>query len=122
MHALYKIRKHIDFHCLRPKIAGKIFDGVISLILLCNSEVCGAYIDNDFTKWDKSFTEKNHLKYLKLYLGVNRKASNVASRGELGRFALLFPMLKCPPPPLFHLEWYMHNMLIGKAYYAYKNM
>jgi hypothetical protein len=93
-----------------------MFDVVISLILLCNSEVCGPYIDNDFTKWDKSFTEKTHLKYCKLYLGVNRKASNVASRGELGRFALLFPMLKfteaaepggggiggkCPPPPLF---------------------
>ena len=54
----------------------------------------GAYTDNDFTKLDKSSTEKNHLKYCKLYLGVNRKASNFASRGELGRFPLLFPMLK----------------------------
>ena len=94
MHALYKICKHIDFHFLPQKIAGKIFDCVISPILLYNSEVCGVYMDNDFTKWDKSSTEKTHLKYCKLYLGVNRKASNVASRGELGRFPLLFPMLK----------------------------
>jgi hypothetical protein len=64
----------------------KILDGVISPILLYNSEVWGAYIDDDFTKWDKSSTEKTHLKYCKLYLGVNRKASNFGSRGELGRF------------------------------------
>jgi hypothetical protein len=63
MHTLYKIRKHIDFHLLPPKIACKIFDGVISPILLYNSEVWGAYIDDDFTKWDKSSTEKTHLKY-----------------------------------------------------------
>jgi hypothetical protein len=37
-----------------------------------------------------------HLKFCKLYLGlgVNRKASNVASRGELGKFPLLLPIIK----------------------------
>ena len=46
-HALYKIRKNIDFHCLRPKPACNIFDSVISPILLYNSEVWGAYANND---------------------------------------------------------------------------
>jgi hypothetical protein len=54
IHALYKIRKQIDFHNLPPKLACRIFDGVISPILLYNSEIWGAYADNDFTKWDKN--------------------------------------------------------------------
>jgi hypothetical protein len=37
---------------------------------------------------------KAHLKFCKLYLGVNRKASNVASRGELGKFPILLPIIK----------------------------
>ena len=94
IHVLYKIRKQIDLHQLPPKLACKIFNSVISLIFLYNSEVWGAYTIRDFTKWDKTWTEKAHLKFCKLYLGVNRKASNVASRGELGKFPLLLPIIK----------------------------
>ena len=39
-------------------------------------------------------TEKSHLKFCKLYLGVNRKARNAASRGELVKFPLLFRIIK----------------------------
>jgi hypothetical protein len=94
IHAMYKIRKQIDFHQLPPKLACKIFDSVISPILLYNSEVWGAYSIGDFAKWDKTSAEKAHLKFCKIYLGVNRKASNAASRGELGKFPLLFPIIK----------------------------
>jgi hypothetical protein len=45
MHALYKIRKNVDFHCLPANLASKIFDSVFSPILLYNSEIWGAYID-----------------------------------------------------------------------------
>ncbi|CAB4000313.1 Hypothetical predicted protein [Paramuricea clavata] len=41
--ALYKIRKNIDFRKLTPKLAMKIFDSIISPILLYNSEIWGAY-------------------------------------------------------------------------------
>ena len=94
MHALFKIRKHLDFHNLTPRGAMRIFDGIVSPILLYNSEVWGAYDTNDFTKWDKTPTEKAHLKFCKIYLGVNRKASNIAGRGELGKFPLLIPVFK----------------------------
>ena len=93
-HAMFKIRRHLDFHKLSPKLACRVFDSVISPILLYNSEVWGAYTVKDFAKWDKTWTEKTHLKFCKLYLGVNRKASNAATRGELGKFPLLFPILK----------------------------
>jgi hypothetical protein len=32
--AMFKIRKHLDFHKLTPKLAMKIFDGIVSPILL----------------------------------------------------------------------------------------
>ena len=73
---LYKIRKQIDLH----KVATKIFDTIISPILLYNSEVWGAYEKNDFNKWDNTDIEKTHLRFCKLYLGVNKTASNIACR------------------------------------------
>ena len=93
-HALYKIRKKLDFHKLPPNLGCKIFDSVISPILLYNSEIWGTYIGTDFTKWDKTQTEITHLKFCKLYLGVNRKASNIGSRGKLGKFPLLVHTIK----------------------------
>jgi hypothetical protein len=90
LHALYKIRKNIDFHKLTPKVALKIFNSIISPILLYNSEVWGAYEKNDYNNWENSEIEKAHLRFCKLYLGVNRKATNVACRGELGKFPLLY--------------------------------
>ena len=63
----------------------KVFDGIVSPILLYNSEVWGAYAFKGFSKWDKTPIEKSHLKFCKTYLGANKKASNIASRGELGK-------------------------------------
>ena len=94
LRALYKIRKHVDFHKMSPKMATKIFDAIISPILLYNSEVLGAYEKNDFSKWDNTEIEKTHLRFCKLYLGVNKKVSNIACRGELGRFPLLMSVQK----------------------------
>ena len=92
--SLYKIRKYLKLHLLSPKSACKIFDSMVSPILLYNSEVWGAYTNCDFNKWDNTSTEKVHLKFCKLYLGVNRRASNLASRAELGKFPLLNPIYK----------------------------
>ena len=64
MHAVFKIRKHLDFHKLTPKLAMKIFHGIVSPILLYNPEVWGVYANNDFIKWDKTSTEKNTPKIL----------------------------------------------------------
>ncbi|CAB3997693.1 Hypothetical predicted protein [Paramuricea clavata] len=94
LHALYKIRKNLDFHKLSPKTATKIFELIITPILLYNSEVWGAYEKNDLNKWDNSDTEKVHLRFCKLYLGVNRKASNIACRSEIGKYPLLITIKK----------------------------
>ena len=94
LHALYKIRKKVVLHKLSPRTATKMFDSIISPILLYNSEIWGAYEKNDFDKWDNSATEKIHTRFCKLYLGVNRKATNIACRGELGKFPLFITIQK----------------------------
>ena len=43
---------------------------------------------NKFEYWDKTPTEKVHLRFSKAFLGVSRKASNLACRAEMGRFPL----------------------------------
>ena len=73
---------------LKPNQANTLFDSLISPILTYGCEVWGGYQKQDFTKWDKSQTEKVHLRFCKYYLGVNRTASNIACRSELGRFPL----------------------------------
>ena len=94
LHALHKIRRKLDLRRLTPKIAIKIFDSIITPILLYNSEVWGAYEKNNLDKWETSDIEKVNLKFCKLYLGVNKKASNVACRGELGKHPLLLTIKK----------------------------
>ena len=48
----------------------------------------------DFEKWGKTQSKKVHLRYFKLFLGLNRKASNYAARGEMGQFPLQLTILK----------------------------
>lgn len=54
MHILYKSHKNVNFQKLLPKTATKMFDTIISAILLYNSDVWGAYKKNDLNKWDNS--------------------------------------------------------------------
>ena len=89
VHALFSLRRHIDFNSLKPSLACKIFDTMVSPILTYNSEVWGVFIKSDFKYWNTSPIEKGlHLQFCKRYLQVNNKASNIACRAELGRYPL----------------------------------
>ena len=88
LHALYSIRQ-FNLNHLNPKYAIKKFDLIVTLILIYNLEVWGANVKNDFNNWDKSPIEKVNLKFCKIYLAINRKASNIASRAELGKLPLM---------------------------------
>ena len=63
VHALFSLRRHIDFSSLKPSLACKIFDTMISPILTYNSEVWGVFIKSDFKNWDTSPIEKGHLQF-----------------------------------------------------------
>ena len=79
VHALFSLRRHIDFSSLKPSLACRIFDTMISPILTYNSKVWGlSVIKSDFKCWDSSPIEKGQ--FCKRYLQVNNKASNIACR------------------------------------------
>ena len=87
LRALFSLRKHTDFSKLKPSLACKIFEAMISPISSYNSEIWGVFVKHDFKAWDNTPIEKkNHLKFCKRYLEISNEASNVARRSELGRF------------------------------------
>ena len=94
---LFSLRRNIDFKSLKPSLACKIFDSMISLILTYNSEVWGTFVKSDFKSWDNSLIEKAHLQFCKRYLEVHNKASNMASRAELGKYPIIIDINKKDP-------------------------
>ena len=88
LNAIFKIRKHINFSKLPIGVARKLFVTAIQPILTYGCEVWGAYIKLNFHTWDKTPIEKTHLRFCKMFLGLNRKASNHATRSEMGSFPL----------------------------------
>ena len=59
LHVLFSLRRHTDFSKLKPSLANKIFDTMISSSLTYNSEVWGAFVKSDFKSWDNSGIKKN---------------------------------------------------------------
>ena len=102
VNALYKIRKQINFSGLPFSSAQKIFETAIEPILTYGSEVWGVFLKLDFEKWDKTSAEKAHLRFCKMFLGLNRKSSNHATRAEMGRFPIHLTIIK------FILKYYMY--------------
>ena len=94
LNALFKIHKQIDFFRLSLRSSSKIFDTVITPILTYGAEIWGIFSKFDFEKWDQTPAEKVHLRFCKLFLGLNRKASNYAVRGEMGRIPLQIVIIK----------------------------
>ena len=92
--ALFRLRKHANLSKLKPSLAFKIFEAMISPILSCNSEIWGVFVKHEFKAWDNTPTEKSHLKFCKRYLDISNKASNFASRSELGRLPLIINIYK----------------------------
>ncbi|MEE6528254.1 hypothetical protein FKM82_030350 [Ascaphus truei] len=83
------------YHLKPPiRIWEKIFNSIITPILLYGSEVWGPVTYPDSTKWDTSPTEILHLEFCKHLLQVHRSTSNNACRAELGRFPLLLTVQK----------------------------
>ena len=122
--ALFLIKKKANFSNLKPKLAIKIFNSIISPILLYNSEIWGGYTctNKDFHKWNQTPTEKAHLKFCKLYLGLHGKATNAASRGELGKFPLLLDIHKRLIKYILHINSLSNELHLNKQQGFYSNV
>ena len=81
--AYFKVKKNVglDNPC---KLLEKLFDSLVSPILLYCCEIWGLDINDK----DTSVIEKFHMKFIKEILGVHCKAANAACRNELNRLPL----------------------------------
>ena len=107
---------------MKANIANKIFNSLILPILTYGSEVWGVYSNWNFDKWDKSPIEKVHLRFCKYFLGVNSKASNVASRSELGRLPLLISIFSRTLKYITHVTNLPENSIAKQAFYISKEL
>ena len=122
MHAFFGIRKYTNISTLSPQLASKIFDTMISPILLYNSEVWGAYDKLNFNHWDKSPIEKAHLRFCKSYLMVNKKATNDACRAEFGRFPLKIIVNQRILNYILHLNTQSEDFIVKQAFAISKQL
>ena len=88
LRALNASKRLLNLSMLLLKIAEKRFDTLVKPIVLYNTEVWGTYSKGGFGSCDKSPAEKVHLRFCKIYLGVNSKCSNDACGAEQGRIPL----------------------------------
>ena len=84
--ALYKLRREMGYN-FRENImlTIKLFDALISPILLYGSEIWGVDCSDQI---EKDPAELVQIKFLKWLLGVNKYCSNNAYRAETGRFPM----------------------------------
>ena len=52
------------------------------------SEVWGAYDKLNLDKWEQDPVERFHCQFYKCFLGLNKRASNVVARNEVGKTSL----------------------------------
>ena len=84
--ALYKLRKEMgDNFNENIMLTIKLFDALISPILLYGSEIWGVDCNDQI---EKDPAELVQIKFLKWLLGVNKYCSNNACRAETGRFPM----------------------------------
>ena len=70
-----------------------LFDTPFQPILLYGSEIWGAYDSINLKKWEKDPVERLHTQFYNYYLGLNRRAPNIAAHNETGRLSLKFIIL-----------------------------
>ena len=98
--AYFKLCK--SFGESKPKISTffHIFDHTVKPVILYGSEIWGTFNTNKFNT-DGSFynlcndfiLEKLNIKACRFILGLNKRCTNAAVRGEIGRFPILFNII-----------------------------
>ena len=118
--ALFKL-KQLDLANNIP-VALNLFDILIMPILRYCSEIWSPYFIKDINSEnllslaDKLPMEKIHTKFCKFLLGVNRKATNIAVRAELGRRPVLIDLMVHGAKYWLHLTGFDKERLVYKAY------
>ena len=100
----FGLKRTVDVSSLSFKSLTRLYDSLIKPILTYGSVVWLPYSsifkvltevsENSLKKLSQDPMEKAHLQFIKYSLGVHKKASNVGSWGETGRYPLGITILK----------------------------
>ena len=115
--ACFKLKRNLS-DCFNPLVALKLFKQVIKPICLYGCEVWGR-IDsrqNIFKIFENLPAENLFKSFGRFVLGVHRKSSNVALRGELGILPLYIDILLAMLKYLDRLQQYDNGSILGSAY------
>lgn len=99
--AYFKLIKSFDGHKPNIKTLIHLFDHTVKPVLMYGSEIWGYFHgfklsskDNFFIKLCNSFPLENiHKKFCRYVLEVNKRTTNIAVMGELGRYPLMLEVL-----------------------------
>ena len=103
MKAIFKIKNIVHHAEITTKSALHLFDSLVRPIMTYGCEVWGAYIlnpkmfdteVNHSALYDNQCYDKIDLRFCKILLGVHRKSTNTAVRGELGRHPMSMHIMK----------------------------
>lgn len=124
--AMFKLRHTLYQLNLKPRISLKLYDSLIRPIYTYGSKVWGAYINSKdkmfnvncekIELFDKACFEKLDLKFAKSLLGVHKKSSNAAVRGELARYPSIIFGMKLVVKNWFRVTNYGKDTLLHNTY------
>ena len=86
--ACFILNRKIKLKYIPVSIALKLFDAYVTPILLYGAEVWNVHKSHNFESWEECPIKQVHLQFCKHLLGVNRSATNLMCRAELGRLPL----------------------------------
>ena len=92
--ALFSLNSKYKLSKLLKRLALKIFNTLITPILLYGSEVWGPFMDFDYLTWNTCKIERVHTQFIKRLLGCNIQTSNIMARAEVGARPLLLNIIK----------------------------
>ena len=106
----------------------KLFDSLVYSILLYNCEIWGCFLKSFGSKYNKFVSkifderiipETMHNKVGKMALGVHSKASNLAVKGELGRFPLHIIIYKRIFKYFMRLISFSNNTILSRSKHSH---
>ena len=121
--ALFKLKKTLKDCDVNPQLMLYLYDSTIKPIVLYGSEIWGLsevlrigknQISSQY--FAKGKIEKLQLNFFKYILGVNKKASNFAVLGELGKFPLFTDIFVNIIKYWVHIVNYSNNHVLNDAY------
>ncbi|NRB81826.1 MAG: endonuclease/exonuclease/phosphatase family protein [Saccharospirillaceae bacterium] len=134
MRALYSLKSTVNKTKVSTKALCNLFDALIKPIALYGAPIWTPSMSiikhisktvtdhNLIKKMALLNSEKLHLHFLKWMLGINRRASNIATWGETGRYPLIYDCLTLTLNYIQRLKSVDPNSFVGLAFQEQQNL